>query len=286
MSELASAQGPISAAQGQAPAEPAAPMPADGQAQGQTPTQTDGKAPAQSAQAPTIEPQFVDLDPSKLPPELLTVYKNMQSAFTKKSQSIAQERQKIEVYNAFMADPVGSLRRMASQYGLTVDRPGDNRPMTQQQAGQTGQAQDGWQPKSWQEVLERATQEAEARIAQKFSPLLQNVQNLHAQSVEQQLAQIDPNWRVYEDDMREMIQQHPSLVNDVGKLYKLSVPDSVLASRSTQAALKKLEGTAQAAQVHGRSQTPASGSVPAPKTIKSFDDAVAEAKRQLSSQGR
>lgn len=277
-------QGPLSEQQGQAGPDTgsaagdpgAAPSGGEGQANGQAAQTQQGQA-GDGTQAG--ESTF--FDPSQLPPELMSVYKQMQSAFTKKTQEIGKHRQKIEVYDQFMADPVGNLQRMAGQYGYQLSRA-DAKAMLNQQNGQPQNAQQGqpWQPQNWDEVMERATKMAEERIMQQISPLFQNVQQMHAKSIEQQLDSLDSNWRVYEDEMRENMRVHPSLVNDVGKLYKLSVPDDVLASKATQSALKKLEGTAKAAQVSGSGQS--SRTTSAPQTVKSFDDAVAEARRQLS----
>jgi hypothetical protein len=280
------AQGPISGAQGQAVGpgsasgqSEAAPNVSDGQTAGQGSATSQGQSPA-SQGTPSAEPTF--FDPSTLPPELMTVYKQMQSAFTKKSQEISGHRQKIQAYDAFMVDPVTNLQNMAKQYGFQLTRA---EAAAAVQSGQQGQQGQNWEPKSWDEVMDRATQAAMEKMRVQLQPLLQNVQKIHAQTVEEQLEKIDPNWRLYEDDMRANIATHPTLVNDVSKLYRLSVPDEVFASKHTQAALKKLEGTVSAARVEGKGKI-SSKTTATPQKISSFDDAVAEAKRLLASQGR
>ena len=298
MPPLESSQGPLSVSRGQAASASAAggastgaaPGAGDGQTggqnqsqtlqQGQAQVQSQGQEQGQARGNPAGEAVF--FDPTTLPAELMPAYKQMQAAFTRKSQDISKERQKVEAYNAFMTDPIGNLQRMATQYGYSLSKGEARTLLNNQQPGaaQNGQQGQAYQPQSWDEVFERATTIAQERIMQQMSPLFQNVQQLHAQTVERQLDDIDPGWRVHEDAMRENMRLHPTLVNDVGKLYRLSVPEEVLASKATQSALKKLDGTVKAAQVSGSGQTSRTSS--APQTVKTFDDAVAEARRQLS----
>src|SRR5512135_983088 len=196
----------------------------------------------------------------------------MQAAFTKKMQEISANRQKIQAYDNFTADPVGNLQAMARQYGMTLTRAEAQAELNRQQGQE-------WSPQSWDEVMSRAKQEVMREVMQQFSPVLQNVQKLQAGNIEKQLNEIDPNWRVYEDEMRRELQAHPTLVNDVGKLYRLAVPESVLTSKATQAALSKIQQKGEAARMSGTPST--SKSVPTPKKASSFEEAVQIAKQQL-----
>lgn len=267
-------QGPVTLTEGQpapAPAEgttqPAQPV-ASGQAQGD---------PGQAAPAaPATEPSFFDVN--SVDPSLLPAYKQMQGAFTKKMQEISQNRQKIEAYDNFTRDPVGSLQAMAKQYGMTLTR-------AQAQAAINDQQQDqNWQPQTWDEVMARAEQKVMDKVMQQFAPIMQNVQKLQANNIEKQLNEIDPGWRQYEDDMRRELAAHPTLVNDVAKLYRLAVPEEILTSRATQAALAKFQQKADAAKISGTPSTSRTA-VPAPKKAASFQEAVEIAKEKCRQEG-
>jgi len=226
-------------------------------------------------------------DPSELPPELQTHYKRMQGAFTKKMQKLSQQeqtqRQKLEAYDAFATDPVGSMQRMAAQYGYRMSRADAQQALqdAQQQPAAQGDTQQ-WQPQTWDEVLARAEERAERRILERLAPVLGNVQEMRAQTIERQLDEIDPEWRTYEDDMRTNIQTHPTLVKDVAKLYRLSVPDEVIERRATQKALKKFES--KAASSKPSASTGPARTAESPPTVNSFDDAVRVAKQMLAQQ--
>jgi hypothetical protein len=250
----------------------------------QTPVVESGQAEAQRdatiGQAESTH-QVVDsfFDPSKLPDELKGVYKQMQAAYTKKTQTLAQQRQKVEAYDAFMQDPISNMQRVAGQYGMTLTR-------AQAQAAVQAQAEteSEWQPKTWDDVLSKAEERAMEKIMQKLGPVVQNVQAMQAGNIENQLNTIDPNWRIYEEDMRGTIQRHPTLVNDVSLLYRMSVPEDVYTGRAVQQALKKFENKARSATVGSKSDTPRSA--PAFRKVGSFSEAVEEAKRMLSEHGR
>jgi hypothetical protein len=273
-------QGPVSAVTGQTGATPDAgtgtiapdPVEVGGQAGSQgSPTQ--GQAPSTQG----VEDSFFDPKILSEKPELAPAYKQMQQAFTKKTQEIAKSRQKIEAYDAFMSDPVGQMQQIALQHGYSLNRSQAQQALNQQSAQDGGQ---DWQPNSWDDVFAKAEERAEQRIMQRFAPLLQNVREIKAESIEQKLDKIDPDWRLYEDEMRTNMGSHPTLINDIGKLYRLSVPEDVSTSRAVAEALKKLQSKTDAAHVGGKSTT--SKTVSAPKEIKSFQDAVEEAKRILA----
>src|SRR5688572_9913001 len=91
---------------------------------GQATTGTDGStvtAPAEqpgksvdstqtSVMAPVAEDSFFDPKSIEGKPELQAAYKQMQSAWTKKMQSVSSNKHKLEAYDRFEKDPVGTLR--------------------------------------------------------------------------------------------------------------------------------------------------------------------------------
>lgn len=276
-------QAPVTLTEGQA-----APAPAEGTPQaapevntGQASTPADpGQGQAQAAPATPEEPTF--FDPNSIPEELKPAYKQMQSAFTKKMQGISGERQKIEAYNNFMTDPIGQMQNVAKQYGYSLTRAEAAAAINQ---GQQAQAPQQWEPQSWEEVIAKTKEETRQEILRELQPLIGSVQKQTASNIEKQLAEIDPGWATYQDEMRANLQSFPGLVNDVGKLYKISVPDEVLHSRAVQQALTKFQSKAGQAKVSGSSKT--SHSEPAlPDMTKmsdrdAFNLAVAEAKKTI-----
>jgi len=284
---MSDGQSPVTIPEGITPAAPdtgtpaAAPEVSTGQATGQ-PSPDTGQATATGAPQ-AEEPTF--FDPSAIAEELKPAYKQMQAAFTKKMQGISAYKQKIEAYDQFMRDPIGQMQQVAQQYGYSLSRAQAAAAVQEQQ----GQSPQNWEPQSWDEVMSKAEERAEQRIMAKLQPFLGNVQKQTATNIERQLSEIDPQWRAYEDDMRSMLQQHPTLVNDVSMLYRLSVPEEVLTSRAVQTALSKFQSKTEQAKVSGITRT--SRSEPAPpdltkmKSGDAFRASIEIAKRKLASGG-
>lgn len=236
--------------------------------------QPQGKEPA--APAPAEEETFYD--PKDLPDELKVVHKQMQRSFTKKMEAIKGSRQKISAYDEFMRDPVGSMQRLAQQNGYQLSRVGE----------QPQQAQQPFQPKTWEEVIAHVSQEAEAKAVEKLrgeiAPYLGTIKQTRQTQIESALDEHVPEWRQYEDDMMSLLANHPTLANDPVALAKLAIPDDVQRGKAMQAAMKKLQDKAQAAQVlTGSSTSRSTGEKPNGKM--SFNEAVEHAKRRLASQG-
>lgn len=238
-----------------------------------------GTSTTTSAPATGTEETFFDPESIKDKPELMTAYKQMRNAFTKRMQDLAKDRGKVEAYDAFQENPVASMQRFAQQYGYNLTRAEAAAAVAAEQA--TGQQ---FNPQNWEEVRGWIKDSIIPEIQQQFAPLVNNVRKVTANNIERELDGIDGNWRVYEDSMKENLKAHPTLVNDVSMLYRLSVPPEVQEGRAVQAALRKLEDKTKSAQVHGSQNT--SRSIPAPTQVKSFQDAVAAAKTQLTAAGR
>lgn len=257
---------PVTMPEGITPAAPdatgttaAAPDASSGQATGQTSPDTGQAAAPQASDEPTF------FDPSTLPPELMPGYKQMQAAFTKKMQGISGDRNKITAYDEFMRDPIGQMQTVAKQYGYSLTRA----EAAQQLQAQQQQTQN-WEPQTWDDVISRTKAETREEIMRELQPFLGNVQKVTAQTIERQLSEIDPQWRTYEDDMRSKLQKHPTLVNDVAELYRLSVPEEVLTSRAVQTALSKFQSKAEQAKVGSTTRT--SRAEPAPPDITKLKD--------------
>lgn len=265
------------AAAGASDPGPAAPATQDG------PAPDAGGQPAEAGQgAPPAEESFFDPRDLEGKPELQSAYKGMQKAFTKRMQELATHRQKIAAYDQFATDPAGTLQKLASQYGYRLSRA-DAQAMAQ---GQQPQADpQGWEPKNWDEVIERAEQSAEKKLMQKLQPLFGELQNVKKTSIERELSEIDPAWQQYEDSMRDNLGRHPSLAADPAMLYRMSVPPEVIESRAVQKALKRMETKTKSSQVASSSQTTKKPGVGMPDESVPFAKAVEIARAKLAEQG-
>lgn len=247
--------------------------------QGQAPAQgssTEGQA---AAAAPAAQPFEENFDPKTLSPELQGAYKNMHGAFTKRMQAMSQDRELLDQAKRFVADPITGMQQMARQYGYQLTRA-EAAAAVAQQTPPHWDPRSGEAPPDWDTVLSAAEQRAEQRLMQRFGPVIENVQKLQAKNIEGQLDSLDPQWRVHEDAMRDNLKAHPTLVNDVATLYRLSVPQEVVEARATQAALNRMQKTTQSARVSGTSS--ARSASPVPRDVKTFADAVEAAREQLS----
>jgi hypothetical protein len=252
------------------------------------PVTTEGHAPAAEGSSETGHPATTGpgtqqeeafFDRSKVPPELLPAYKEMQSAWTKRMMGLSQDKELLDQAKAFIRDPITGMQQLARQHGYILTRAEAAAAVANQNQPQPWDPESGQDPPDWKTLMSTAEARAEQRIMQKFGPIIENVQKLQATSIEKQLDDLDPQWRTYEDAMRENLRDHPTLVKDINKLYRLSVPAEVIEARATQAALNRLSKNANSARVSGTSS--ARGTVAAPREVKTFADAVEAAKEQL-----
>lgn len=214
------------------------------------------------------EETFFDPSTIKGKPELEAAYKQMQKAFTEKTTSLAKSKDKVDAYDNFISNPIPAIRQLAQQYGLTLAEAKQIAEQTQ------------FEPKSWDEVFSKAKQETRQELMKELQPFFSEIKEVKKQAVEKTLDENCPDWRLYEDHMMTNLQDHPSLVKDPVKLYRMSLPDDVVESKAYQQALKKLQDKAKGAQVSTGSNTNKSGEV-LPKAT-SFKEAVAIAKAKLA----
>ncbi len=230
----------------------------------------------------TSEESFFNPEDIKDKPELMAAYKQMQGAFTKRMQGIKEGENKIKAYDAFRQDPVGNVQAMAKQLGFTISR-GE----AQQQLEQSGQ---DFAPDSWDDVFNamgnRMEPILEKMFEQRFGPVVNQVQSMKKEGIEKFLDENAPDWRMYEDNMKEILNAHPTLANEPIKLYKMSVPDNVLESRATKAALKKMEDQVSSGKTSGISTKKKGTEVEMPSGPMSFEESVAWAKKKLASEGK
>jgi hypothetical protein len=213
---------------------------------------------------------FYDYESIRGKPELEAQYKDMQRAFTKKTQAFSEGKDKIAQYDQFMANPVDSLRMLAQQNGYQLVQ---------------GQPEHDGKPKTynnWDEVRDDFKESIRAEVMQELQPMFGELQGLKKQNVEQALNNSHPDWRTYEDEMMVTLQAHPTLVNDPDTLYRMSVPEEVLEARANKRALQKIQGTTEG-KVQGQSTTTQQPTKTHGKLT--FDEAVAHARQEVRRQG-
>ena len=195
-------------------------------------------------------------------------YKQMQGAFTKRMQEAKSNQHMVDAYRSFEADPQGTIRQLAQQYGYQLVQPGQNQEETD------------WNPQTWDDVMARAREEAR----KEFQPLMKEVQNVKQANMETYLDNNHSDWRTYEDQMISILKDHPTMAKNPDLLYDMALPMEVKQARARKEAMAKINGQAEASQVSGTSTTTKKPSQ-TPEGIKSLDDAVAYAKQQLASKG-
>ena len=275
------------------------PAPAEA-AQAEPPVTTEGPAsqtiegeskvsPKDTTPPDTEQVRFLTLDdvPEEHRPYVEGLLKDrerqMMAAYTRKTQDVAKEKQKIDAYNMFEKNPEGTIRQIAQQMGFDVV-PRGNQP--QAQPGMVDTA--NWEPQTWDEVLVRAKEQARESLMAEIKPLLeplyQNLQQVKSQGIENQLSQIDENWRIYEDEIKSNMEFiKPDLLKTaegIKKLYRMSVPDEVFTSKATQQAIKQYEQKVKSAQIESKSKV--NHTTPSIGKINSYDDAVKAAKKALN----
>jgi len=208
-------------------------------------------------------------DPSSLPPELEPAYKQMQGHFTKRMQSLKADKDKIDAYNAFQANPRETIKQLAGQYGLSL-------------AEATQVAAQEFEPQDWNDVTSHIQDKVVSTVLEKLGPVFNEIQGVKQNHIEQQLDATMPEWREYEDDMKDIMARHPTLADDPVALARMAIPEHVQQSKATQAALRKLEAKAkQAAATKGTEVTQGAESSKPPRGA-SFNDYVAWAKKQVA----
>jgi hypothetical protein len=210
-------------------------------------------------------------DPERVK-QLRNLEKMLLGQWTKKNQALAQDRQKVEAYNAFMEqverDPRGAIVDLQQQLGLS--------PQQAQQVVEEARGEKEYS--TWDEVYTDFREQVLAEVRKEIAPAMQNVHKLTTQQVEAQFDSIDPDWRMYEDNIMTTLNKYPQMVNDISTLYRVSVPQEVSEQRAVKEALKRLEKQTKAAAPAAPTPTRSKGST---IQVKSFDDAVKKSKMDL-----
>lgn len=251
-----------------------------------TPTGTGGEVTTQQTTGETgtggaAEETFFDPKSIEGKPELVDAYKQMQRAFSEKTAAIASQRDKIDAFDKFASNPLEAIKSLASQYGLTIQQAA---AVASNAAAAAGGTSNQFQPQNWDEVFNRAKDITKQEVLKELQPVFNEIRATKKTIIEKQLDESCPDWKVYEDQMKDTLSKHPSLVNDPVMLYEMSLPKNVREARAYQQALRKLEDKGRGAQVSSGSNT--NRSAPNGSGGKmSFAEAVAFAKADLAAKG-
>lgn len=211
-----------------------------------------------------FDPKSIEHDPN-----LMAAYKQMQGAFTKKSQSIREQQNKIEAYDAFTQNPQEYLQQLATQHGYNLVQHDSNGQDTTDEA-----------PKTWADVYSKAKEE----VLQELQPYLGQIQKLRQDNMEQYLDTTYKDWRTYEDDMLGLLKEHPTLANNPDMLYNMAVPTEVREARMLKAAQAKLKAGTDGGNVSGAG-APSQQTKSRYEGVTDFNSAVAAAKAELARKG-
>jgi hypothetical protein len=151
-------------------------------------------------------------DINALPEELQPLAKKLQASFTKKMQKLSGERQKIEVYDQFAADPVGTMKRLAKSYGYDLKELG---------ASDISSKSEDETVEQW---LEKRLEDKLSRVLQPYAEKLGKIEE---STFKTYLDTFYPDWYDYEDQMVDLLRKHPTLRNDIDTLYQLATIDKV-----------------------------------------------------------
>lgn len=208
-------------------------------------------------------------DPNLLPddPEIQKAYKQLQGSYTRKMQQLSANQKKVDAYNAFEANPRQTLEQLAGQYGLSL-----------QQAQEAVNQE--FEPQDWNDVTKHVTD----AVLKQLNPIMSEVRTVKQNSLEQMLDSSVPEWRDHEDDMKGLLAKHPTLADDPVTLARMAIPEDVQQGKAMQAALRKLEGKAKAANVSKGSGTSKAADPLAIPQKGSFQDYVEYARKKLAAE--
>lgn len=243
-----------------------------------TPGGTDGQSIASgqtTSQGPVPKAEESFFDPKDIiGTDLEPAYKQMQSTWTKAMQSAKGNQHMVDAYKAFEANPQGTLQQLAQQYGYQLVQPG------QEAAGEAN----GFEPQTWDEVMEKATEIATQKLNKDLQPLLNEVKGMKQSNMEAYMDNNHPDWRTYEGQMLQVLKDHPTMSSSPDLLYDMAIPAEVKQARAHKSAMAKIQGQTNASELSGSSTTTKTQKQ-APEGIKSLDDAVRFARNQLATRG-
>jgi len=217
--------------------------------------------------------------PDEVKPHVSSLVKTLQGDYTRKTQALKDQRQAIEAVGLFeqgmRSDPVKTIMELAGRYGLTPEQlVATSEPRLDAET----------EPQSWEEVYQRAAADAKKEVLAEIAPYIGQVQQIQSKSVEEELDQIDPNWRRYEDKMSELMQKAPGLSNlPIKDIYNLARPESEIKAEAMAEAQRQMQKETKAAVTHG--SEPQRKTTPGTKKVESFSDAVDVAKQILAERG-
>jgi len=281
---------PVSAPGEAAPVQPE-PTPVEPQGHaGESASTEEGVTPGETPQpASTETPAFfnrTDFEtalkeaPDGMKQQLEGLYGNLNKAFTQGMQGLSEDRKKVEAYNAFdtmsRQDPMGAIKAIAQQMGVSPQQ-------LQEVIGETPARDIEQGFETYGEMFDHFKSGIMDAVRSELAPVFKNVQDLTSNNIEAELGNIDPHWRRYESTMMDTMKQHPTLINDIPRLYKMSVPEDVLKADATREALRRVEAETKTATLTSGGGTKKSSTQP--MKVDSFQDAIDAARQDLQNRG-
>lgn len=144
------------------------------------------------------------MNPNELPEELKPAFKKMQASFTRAMQKLAGERQKVELAEKILDNPDKAIE-------LIAEATGKNIPSSSFESEPTDDETVAYVKNLAMEAIKPLVNQLGSEVAQ-----------LKVQLVQTYLDNQYPDWYLYENEMADLLKAHPSLGNDLDKLYLLA----------------------------------------------------------------
>lgn len=253
-----------------------------GQSDGDS-TTTEGARSAEGSGDTSLTEEATFFDPKTLEehPELMPVYKSLQSAYTKKNMAVTDKEKTLDgmmqLQDAFNKDPQGTVKAIAEQMGMQIVSPGSQ---VQANGNNPAPFQEGWEPQTWGDIPDALKPMIQQAIDQAVAPLNQELTTLRTSRIENTLDEVTPVWREHEAEVMNLLRAAPVLAKSPEQLLRAALPPAVFEKQAMQQAMKKLKGQGESANVSGASTTTRQPSNNAAQP-KNFAEAVMAAKKAM-----
>jgi len=249
--------------------------------------------PSEDTTAPKTEEQLKEAevssdsftDASKLPPELQTIYKQMQADYTRKTQAIANTRHKSELYDEIIHDPASWLKQM----GIIKDTPQSQPSLPVASPSNLFEGLD----------LEDPAVNAISRVYKAFDDRLSKQEQTYQETVtknqqEQFFGTLKTNFEEFQKSKpditndKELIRtmdmigmKTPELYSDLAKLHR--VAEAYLgrtpSTEEIQKTIQKVEGKVASAKKAPEAKVTGTGKIALAKSIaEAFEQALGQMK--------
>ena len=187
------------------------------------------------------------------------VHKYWQGHYTRSQQAKSDLEQRISQYQAIEQNPMPYIERFLQMNGLQVSRVGQ-----QQQEPQYDEYGNEVTPQPQQQPAQQVPLEVQ-------NALRQNQLQLQKMQMSQTIRDLNdnfPDWQDHEEAIMKNIREYPTLANDINKLYRMSVPDTVFEARFRKQTIQQNTKRQEHTSLPAASASPAD---PGPKLDSELD---------------